>query len=434
MGDVRLLRHADRLERRDRARARAPLRRRARRRGSCTAYHELERAYQREHPTASYREVLTVALARLAEREGLPLAPDEHDALARSLPGWEPFPDVRAALEDARARGWKLAILSNTDRDYIEASLEQHRRAVRARDRRLGDRLVQAGARSTGRPSRARRASPRTSHVHVGASLFHDIAPAIELGLPTVWINRLGEDAEPRARRRAALADRPRRRARLARMNVRPITDARLRRRRRARCRGRGSACTAVRRGSAPADVRGWLDPRRSRARLVALRGRTGSSSPSRGSSCTTTSASSSAIVAQGAKGRGLGTRIVETGEARRESGVRRACTRSGSSRTRAAAELFVRHGYRAGAALLRDGDRARGGARRCRRCRKGSRSRRFQPEDARAFYEALDAAFQDHWEHHASASSAGGRRSRTRTTSIRRSGSSFATATRSPR
>jgi FMN phosphatase YigB (HAD superfamily) len=34
-------------------------------------------------------------------------------------------------------------------------------------------------------------------HVHVGASLFHDVAPAIELGLPTVWINRLGEEPEP---------------------------------------------------------------------------------------------------------------------------------------------------------------------------------------------------------------------------------------------
>jgi FMN phosphatase YigB (HAD superfamily) len=29
--------------------------------------------------------------------------------------------------------------------------------------------------------------------VHVGASLFHDIAPCNELGLRSVWINRLGE-------------------------------------------------------------------------------------------------------------------------------------------------------------------------------------------------------------------------------------------------
>jgi 2-haloacid dehalogenase len=34
-------------------------------------------------------------------------------------------------------------------------------------------------------------------HVHVAASHFHDIVPATELGLTTVWINRLGERLEP---------------------------------------------------------------------------------------------------------------------------------------------------------------------------------------------------------------------------------------------
>ena len=33
--------------------------------------------------------------------------------------------------------------------------------------------------------------------MHVAASLFHDIAPASALGLRTIWINRLGEEAEP---------------------------------------------------------------------------------------------------------------------------------------------------------------------------------------------------------------------------------------------
>jgi len=31
----------------------------------------------------------------------------------------------------------------------------------------------------------------------VGASLFHDIAPAVGLGLRTIWVNRLGEEPEP---------------------------------------------------------------------------------------------------------------------------------------------------------------------------------------------------------------------------------------------
>jgi 2-haloacid dehalogenase len=159
-------------------------------------YHELERAYERERPEASYREVLTVALVRLSEREGLPLAADEQDALARSLPEWEPFPEVPAALEDARARGWKLAILSNTDRDYIDASLA-----------RIGvpfELAIVASEVGSYKPAfkhweafEAETGVPRDAHVHVGASLYHDIAPATRLGLRTVWINRLGEEAEP---------------------------------------------------------------------------------------------------------------------------------------------------------------------------------------------------------------------------------------------
>src|SRR5256885_24157 len=72
---------------------------------------------QREDPSRSYREVMAIALDRL----GAPA--DEHDALGRALPGWEPFPEVPSALEEARARGWRLAILSNTDRDFIDASI-----------------------------------------------------------------------------------------------------------------------------------------------------------------------------------------------------------------------------------------------------------------------------------------------------------------------
>ena len=51
--------------------------------------------------------------------------------------------------------------------------------------------------------SRARSAD-RERHVHVAASHFHDIAPASELGLRSVWINRLGETAEPAPTREIA--------------------------------------------------------------------------------------------------------------------------------------------------------------------------------------------------------------------------------------
>jgi 2-haloacid dehalogenase len=153
-------------------------------------YHELEPQIQREDPSRSYREVMAVALARL----GAPAA--EQDALSRSLPEWEPFPEVPAALEEARGRGWRLAVLSNTDRDLLDASLA-----------RIGvefDESVVASEIGSYKPATAhwdeffaRSGADRDHHVHVAASLFHDIAPASALGLLTIWINRLGEEAEP---------------------------------------------------------------------------------------------------------------------------------------------------------------------------------------------------------------------------------------------
>jgi 2-haloalkanoic acid dehalogenase type II len=150
-------------------------------------YHELEPELEADG-ARSYREVLTEAMRRL----GAP--PEEQDSLARSLPGWRPFPEVPEALAEARTGGWKLAILSNTDRDFIDASME-----------RLGvpfELAVVASEIGSYKPALGHwqafeEQAGRHPDVHVGASLFHDIAPATELGLPSVWVNRLGEHAEP---------------------------------------------------------------------------------------------------------------------------------------------------------------------------------------------------------------------------------------------
>jgi 2-haloacid dehalogenase len=153
-------------------------------------YHELEPQVQREDQTRSYREVMAVTLARL----GAPA--DEEDALGRSLPRWEPFAEAPDALEDARVRGWRLAVLSNTDRDFLDASLAH-----------IGvdfDLTIVASEIGSYKPAPghwneffAQSGAARDRHVHVGASLFHDIAPAAALGLRSIWINRLGEEPEP---------------------------------------------------------------------------------------------------------------------------------------------------------------------------------------------------------------------------------------------
>jgi len=158
-------------------------------------YHELEPELESE-PSRTYREVLTLALERLAQDESVQIPEGETDALAKSLPDWLPFPDVPPALAELRNRGWMLALLSNTDRDLIEAS-----------QRKLGvpvDLAVVAQDVGSYKPAHGHwdrffeaTTADRERHVHVAASLFHDIAPARELGLRSVWINRLEEQPDP---------------------------------------------------------------------------------------------------------------------------------------------------------------------------------------------------------------------------------------------
>jgi 2-haloacid dehalogenase len=158
-------------------------------------FHELEPEVQAEE-YRSYAEVLTLTLERLAREVGYGIPEGESGILAKSLPGWPAFPEVPAALAELREQGWKLAILSNSDRDLIAAS-----------QRTLGvpfDLVVVAEDVGSYKPAHGHwkrffelTTADRDTHVHVAASLFHDIAPARELGLTTVWINRLGEEPDP---------------------------------------------------------------------------------------------------------------------------------------------------------------------------------------------------------------------------------------------
>jgi 2-haloacid dehalogenase len=161
-------------------------------------YHDIEPTLQ-EGRGVPYRQVLTEGLTLLAEREGMVLPDEDRTALADSLPSWPPFDEVPSALADVRRRGWKLGILSNTDPDYLDASLEL-----------IGvptDERITASAIGSYKPARGhwdtffeRTGADRARHVHVAASLFHDIAPADELGLRSVWINRMHETSDlPRA-------------------------------------------------------------------------------------------------------------------------------------------------------------------------------------------------------------------------------------------
>jgi 2-haloacid dehalogenase len=162
-------------------------------------YHEVEPEVQND-ATLSYRQVMTDTMRRLGAPAG-----EEH-GLAEALPGWRAFPEVHSALEEVRRRGWRLGVLSNTDDDYIAASQVQ-----------IGitfDEVIVAQEIGSYKPAPAhweeffaRTRAPKGGHVHVAASLFHDIVPATALGLRSIWVNRLGETAPDAARATRELTD-----------------------------------------------------------------------------------------------------------------------------------------------------------------------------------------------------------------------------------
>ena len=156
------------------------------------SYHEIERRVQAEQPALPYRDVLATVLAELAAEEEQELAEEERGALGDSLPGWPVFPEVPDALRAARERGWRLVILSNTDRDFIEASMSS-----------IGvpfEFAIVASEIGSYKPAHghweafwARSGIDKGRQLHVAASDFHDIGPANELGVRSIWINRLAE-------------------------------------------------------------------------------------------------------------------------------------------------------------------------------------------------------------------------------------------------
>lgn len=166
-------------------------------------FHDVEPLVQRDQDLP-YREVLRRSLRAIAAIGDLPLDTADEGALADSLPEWSPFPEVLEALMTLRAEGWRLAVLSNTDPDLLAATLE-----------RIGvpvDERVTAADAGSYKPAHGhwetffrRTGADPARHIHVAASLYHDIEPAQRLGIRAVWINRLGERST--LRRAAELPD-----------------------------------------------------------------------------------------------------------------------------------------------------------------------------------------------------------------------------------
>jgi len=162
-------------------------------------------------PVLAYREVLRQAHIGLAAEFGLKSTHSLDLDFACSVAHWPAFPDTADALRYLKTR-YKLVILSNIDRESFTAS-----------NRKLGvefDAIYTAQDIGSYKPSPAnfeyllehlnRDISLAPKDVlHTAQSLFHDHAPAREMGLANAWIDRQGLSHNGNWGATLPLADRP---------------------------------------------------------------------------------------------------------------------------------------------------------------------------------------------------------------------------------
>lgn len=152
------------------------------------AYHlfEAELEAQAYRP---YREILTAGVRAAAERIGLPISQEDAAVLVRR---WDTQPiwgDVGESLATLQRQGWKLAALTNCDRDLFARTQATLPVAF--------DLVVTAQDTHSYKPAlghfhrfKERTGASPDRRLHVACSWFHDIEPAARMGVSSIWIDR----------------------------------------------------------------------------------------------------------------------------------------------------------------------------------------------------------------------------------------------------
>lgn len=150
------------------------------------AYEEEERRIEKEMPHLLYRDVLSKTSLAVARKIGWKLPEAESTFLARDLPNWTPFADTNPSLARL-ARKHTLGILSNVDNDLLSETL---RHLTSPFEIKVTAENVRSYKPAFGHFEEARRIIGDRGWVHVAGSQYHDIEPAVKLGIQAVWVNR----------------------------------------------------------------------------------------------------------------------------------------------------------------------------------------------------------------------------------------------------
>ena len=159
--------------------------------------HARHESYQQSRtPAMRYQDLLAVVHKRLAEEWGAPADWVESVAYGRSVRDWPAFADSAAALQYLKQH-YQLVILSNVDNESFAYSQEK-----------LGvvfDAIFTAEDIGSYKPARdnfvymldelGERGVAKGDILHVAESMFHDHAPANQIGLASCWIYRRHEQS-----------------------------------------------------------------------------------------------------------------------------------------------------------------------------------------------------------------------------------------------
>ncbi|MGQ0662199.1 MAG: HAD hydrolase-like protein [Pseudomonadota bacterium] len=152
---------------------------------------QLESEEEARHPELPYPHILRNAHLRMAERLGMPADETAAREFGESVKDWPAFPDSPEALAYL-ARQYKLVVLSNVDRGSFKHSNEKlgvtFFAVYTAED--IGSYKPSIVNFRYALDKLAARGVGHSRILHTAQSLFHDIVPASQVGLATMWIDR----------------------------------------------------------------------------------------------------------------------------------------------------------------------------------------------------------------------------------------------------
>src|SRR5213075_2611981 len=140
-----------------------------------------------------YAEVLRRATVRAAKEIGWEIEPSRAQFLPDSVSRWLPFREANAAM-DRLGKRYEIGIISNIDDKLLGISRRHLRTEL--------DLVVTAQQVRSYKPDPAhfkecaRRIGGKKGWVHIAAGYETDVAPALKMNVPVIWVNRKGEELE----------------------------------------------------------------------------------------------------------------------------------------------------------------------------------------------------------------------------------------------